>query len=229
MEKKLTLVQEINQELQLQTNDPSTMRALMATTFKGFDDERMVKQACLEAMMNGWTFQDLVRKKVYAVRFGNSYSLVQSIDDVREIAMNSGQSGKSAPSYTYGPNGIIESCSVTVWKKGGDERGFTSTVFFDEYNKGRDNWKTKPRTMIAKVAEMHALRMAFPAELAKAYIEDEFTEDNERYSSKSINSTINNSNLKMGNLLKNNEKKDEDFDHQDNQETNDTTPSVEIE
>ena len=31
----------------------------------------------------------------------------------------------------------------------------------------------KPRTMISKVAEMHALRMACPEELAQSYVEEE--------------------------------------------------------
>lgn len=174
---QLTIVQEINSELVKQTKDPATMRALMAVTFKGFKSEQLVKQACLEAMLNGYTFQDLIQKKVYAIPFGDGYSLVQSIEDVRTTAMQSGQCGKSAPEFEE-KDGKIISCTVTVKRKVGETIGdYTAKVYFDEYNKGRDNWKTKPRTMIAKVAEMHALRMAFPEKLSKAYIEDEFREE----------------------------------------------------
>lgn len=204
--KEISIVQQANQELVRETKDPATMRALMATTFKGFKSEQLVKQACLEAMINGYTFKDLIQKKVYAIPFGDGYSLVQSIDDIRVTAMRSGQAGKDAPVYVM--NGqIIESCSVTVYRiVQGVRVPFTATVFFEEYNKGRDNWKTKPRTMIAKVAEMHALRMAFPEELAKAYIEDEFNEKEGIMSDRLEGAIENGRALTMGNLIKNNDK-----------------------
>lgn len=171
---KQSVIKKVNDELLMQTRDPAVMRALVATTFKGFKDENLVKKACLEAMINGYTFQDIIQKKVYAIPFGSGYSLVQSIADVRAVAMRGGCVGKSAPVFTE-KDGKIETCSITVKRKIGDTIGdFTALVYFDEYNKKRDNWTTKPRTMISKVAEMHALRMAFPEELSKAYIEDEF-------------------------------------------------------
>lgn len=173
-----SLVMSANQALNSQIADPSVMRALTATVFKEFNNERIVKQACLEAMMRGYSFQDIINKRIYAIPFGGGYSLVQSIADVRAIAMKSGQVGKDAPIFKEKENKII-SCTVTVKRKVGDYIGdYTATVYFDEYNKGRDNWKTKPRTMIAKVAEMHALRMAFPEELAQSYVEEEFQKDN---------------------------------------------------
>ena len=59
---------------------------------------------------------------------------------------------------------------------------YSATVFFSEYYKTGKNgkpslWDTKPRTMIAKVAEMHALRMACPEELSKAYIEEDYDQE----------------------------------------------------
>lgn len=166
--------------------------ALAQNTFKGLEPVNIPK-ALLEGMMRGFNIQDFMTKKVYAIGFWNNkekrqdYSLVTSIDHARGVAMESGQSGKSAPSYTYSGDKIVESCSVTVWKKEGDERGYTATVFFDEYEKpayktkdGKEipgMWQTKPRTMIAKVAEMHALRMAFPKQMAQMYVEEEFAKD----------------------------------------------------
>jgi len=180
--------------------------ALAKNTFKGLD-EKNIPSALLEGMMRGYSIQDFMVKKIYATPFWNSkenrqdYALVQSISDVRAIAMKSGQSGKSEPKYTetldvfknektnevIGERKKIETCSVTVWKKDGDDRGFTATVYFDEYEKpayknkqGKEipgMWQTKPRTMIAKVAEMHALRMAFPEELQNVYIEEEFDKE----------------------------------------------------
>ena len=124
--------------------------------------------------MRGFEFKDFLDKNIYAVPFGGSYSLITSIDYARKVGMRSGVVGKSAPVYQE-QDGKIISCSVTIKKeiKGliGD---FTSLVFFDEYNTGRNQWASKPRTMIAKVAEMHALRMACPEELSQAYSEEEY-------------------------------------------------------
>lgn len=166
-----------NKELDSQLSDSSVMRALIATTFSGFRNELIVKQACLEAMMRGYSFQDILSKKIYAIPFKGSYALVQSIADVRAIAMKSGQVGKSAPTYVEDDKGNIISCSITIKKKIGETVGdYTATVFFKEYNTGYNQWASKPRTMIAKVAEMHANRMAFPEVLHQAYIEGEFEE-----------------------------------------------------
>lgn len=180
-----SIVLAANRELAAQTADPAAMRALIATVFKGFKDEKTVKQACLEAMMRGYSFQDIVNKKIYAIPFGGGYSLVQAIADVRAIAMKSGQVGKSAPEYEEKDNKIV-SCTVTVKRRvDGYVGDYTATVYFDEYFKkgmvGKPSqWELKPRTMIAKVAEMHALRMAFPEFLAQSYVEEEFDKDAEQ-------------------------------------------------
>lgn len=177
-ESKQSIVIAANRELSAQTSDPASMRALVATVFKGFKDEKVVKQACLEAMMRGYSFQDIVNKKIYAIPFGGGYSLVQSISDVRAIAMRSGQVGKKAPEFLEDNEGKLVSCTVTVLRRVDGYVGeYTATVFFEEYNKGKDNWLNKPRTMISKVAEMHALRMAFPEELSQAYVEEEFDKE----------------------------------------------------
>ncbi|MHA1401633.1 MAG: recombinase RecT [Candidatus Heimdallarchaeaceae archaeon] len=193
--KELSLVQEANAELQKQTADPAVMKALMATTFKGLKTELLVKQACLEAMINGWSFEDLVRKRVYAIPYGQGYSLVESIENVRSVAMKSGQAGKDKPLYLldkakineFNTDGIV-SCEMTVYKiMEGIRVPYTAEVYFDEFYKSGKTWNGKytpsmwdkmPHTMIAKVAEMHSLRMAFPEELSKSYIEDEFNDSN---------------------------------------------------
>jgi len=230
MNNEITIVQEANQELAKQTKDPATIRALMATTFKGFKSEQLVRQACLEALLNGYTFQDLVQKKVYAIPFGDAYSLVQSIDDVRATAMASGQIGKSAPVFEENADGSVKSCTVTVKRKVGDTIGdYTATVYFAEYYKaGRtyngkyvpSMWDTKPRTMIAKVTEMHALRMAFPEKLSKAYIEDEFRE--EGIGSRMADAKRESDSIKMKNIQKNDEEKsiEKDIDSQDDENAN---------
>lgn len=166
----IAIQKEINESL----GNKETFQALVTTTFKGLE-VGSVKKAMFEGMMRGFTFKDFLEKNVYAIPFKNSYSLVSSIDYARKIGMRSGVVGKSAPSFTMLEGGRkIESCTVTVKRKGGDTVGdYTATVFFDEYSTGRNLWITKPRTMIAKVAEMHALRMACPEELAQVYVEED--------------------------------------------------------
>lgn len=166
----------IKQEINKQIGDPETFNVLLATTFKGLDGQT-AKRAMLEAVMRGFTFDDFLKKNIYATPFGNGqYSLITSIDYARKIGQKSGVVGKSAPVYTMReqPEGVIDSCTITIKKMVNEYVGeFTATVFFDEYTTGRNLWKTKPKTMIAKVAEMHALRMACPEELAQSFVEEE--------------------------------------------------------
>lgn len=181
----LPVLVEINKEVTKQLASKEVMNALVATTFKGLS-EVSVKQAITEGMMRGFQFKDFLEKNVYAVPFSNGYSLITSIDYARKIGMRSGIVGKSAPEYAIskdeetGKETII-SCTITVKKKMEDYVGdFTETVYFDEYTTKKNQWLTKPRTMIAKVAEMHALRQACPEELSQAYVEEEFQKEAEK-------------------------------------------------
>jgi hypothetical protein len=129
-------------------------------------------------------FEDFLEKNVYAIPFKGEYSLVTSIDYARKIGMKSGVVGKSEPKFVFDKDGNVESCTITIKRKVDNYVGdYSATVFFDEYYKPpfkkngyeiKSLWDTKPKTMIAKVAEMHALRMACPEELAQAYIEEDY-------------------------------------------------------
>ena len=83
---------------------------------------------------------------------------------------------------------------------------YTATVYFDEYTKGRDLWKSKPRTMIAKVAEMHALRMAFPEQMEKHYVEEEFDAESKEPRMREAEAAVESSDLQMGNFEEKNGK-----------------------
>lgn len=170
-----SLVVKIQNEVTTQLASQEVMIALITTTFKDFTPV-MVKTAITEGMMRGFLFQNFLNKDVYAIKYGNGYNLVTSIDYSRKIGMRSGIVGKTKPIYTTDENGVILTCEITVKKRFADGYvgDFTEEVFFSEYNTGKNQWATRPRTMIAKVAEMHALRQACPEELGKAYIEEEF-------------------------------------------------------
>lgn len=168
-ESKVALIKaEINKQL----GDAETLKSLLEVTFPGFEAPLM-KRALLEGMMRGFPFEAFLKKDVYAIKYGNTYSLVTSIDYSRKIGAKSGIVGVDAPIYKE-EEGRVVSCAVTVKKMIGTHIGdFTAEVYMSEYSTGKNLWTTKPRTMIAKVAEMHALRKACPEELAQAYVEEE--------------------------------------------------------
>lgn len=166
----------IKEEINKQIADKEVFGALLSTTFKGLEAQN-AKRAMLEGMMRGFTFKDFLEKNVYAIPFKNTYSLVSSIDYARKVGMRSGVVGVSAPSYELDGKNII-SCTITVKRKIGEYVGeYSATVYFDEYNTGYNLWKSKPKTMIAKVAEMHALRKACPEELSQVYVEEDYQKE----------------------------------------------------
>ena len=175
METKTTDLTIIRKDIERQLADPETAKALIETTFKGFTPENM-KKAILEGTIRGYTFRDFLEKNIYAISYGNGYSLVTSVDDARKRGMKSGIVGVGKPEYSYKPDGTLEACTITVKRKidANTIGEFTAEVFFNEYTTGKNLWVTKPRTMISKVAEMHALRKACPEELAQAYLEEEY-------------------------------------------------------
>lgn len=63
-------------------------------------------------------------------------------------------------------------CRV-FFTRNGKERSAFKEVAFSEYNKGQANWKSKPSTMINKVAVSQCVRDAFPKDYEGVYSEDE--------------------------------------------------------
>ena len=181
--KELSTMGAAKEMLLAELGNETTQAELVKTVFKGLEIPVM-KQAVLEGALRGFTFKDFLEKNVYAIPYGNGYSLVTSVDYNRKMGMKGGIVGTEIPLYEVeaqedGSVKII-SCTVTVKKlfEGGHIGEFSAQVFFDEYNTGQNQWSKKPRTMISKVAEMHALRKACPEELSQSYIEEEIGKDN---------------------------------------------------
>lgn len=99
---------------------------------------------------------------------------VTSIDGYRIIAHRTNDfAGIDEPEYTRPtPTSLPSHCTVKVWRKS-SSRPFSATVKFSEYTTGKQMWASMPETMIAKVAEAHALRKAFPQDLSGIYTTDE--------------------------------------------------------
>lgn len=171
-------IKKIQEDINTWLGDKEVYNSLLNTTFNGLD-AGLMKRAILEGLLRGFKYEDFLEKNIYAIPFnsrgGSSYSLVTSISYARKLAMRSGQVGKSSPVFEEDKNGRIISCTVTVKRMVNNYVGdYSATVYFNEYNTGRNLWKTKPRTMIAKVAEMHALRSACPEEMSLLYIQEEY-------------------------------------------------------
>lgn len=169
-----SIVVAIKKEINSQLADKETMDSLLSTTFTGFEPALM-KRALLEGMLRGFSFKEFLNRDVYAIPYGNTYSLVTSIDHARKIGARSGIVGVKKPEYVI-EGGKILSCSITVLKRfpDGYVGEFEAEVDFKEYATGKNLWASKPKTMIAKVAEMHALRKACPEALAEMYAAEEF-------------------------------------------------------
>lgn len=167
---------DIEKEIQEQMANESVENALIATTFKGLTKPAMM-MAIREGMIRGFKFRDFLERNVYAIPFSGGYSLVTSIDYARKIGARSGIVGVDAPVYAI-EESMGLSCSVTVRKifPNGHIGEFTAKVYLKEFSTGRNQWVTKERAMIAKVAEAHALRKACPEELAQNYVEEEMQE-----------------------------------------------------
>lgn len=184
----------ITKEVEVSIQDPQVQATLLSTVFKGFALP-MMKAAIVEGRIRGFDFKDFLEKNIYAIPYGQGYSLVTSVDYARKVAMRSGIAGITEPIYEEDGKGELVACSVTVKRVVSGHLGeFTAKVYFKEYYAGNKNedgstktnkwgemkptlWDTKPRTMIAKVAEMHALRKACPEELSQAYVEEEMIKE----------------------------------------------------
>lgn len=124
---------------------------------------------------------DPLAKQISLVKIGGKWVIITTIDGYRAIAEQTGHyAGSDAPVFTYA--GVItpakktapDTATVTVHKLiNGQSYPFSATVYFEEYSTNQNTWSTMPRTMLAKVAESHALRKAFPAVMSGMYEESE--------------------------------------------------------
>lgn len=126
-------------------------------------------------MMAYRTRLDPLMRQLYFIKYGNNVSYVTSIDGYRIIAHRTGDfAGVDFPIFEYDTSKKVTHASITVYKMvQGVKCGFSAKVKFTEYNSGKNQWAKMPETMIAKVAEAHALRKAFPNDLSGIYTQDE--------------------------------------------------------
>ena len=126
---------------------------------------------------------DPFARQIYAVkrptRSGARVTFQTSQEGYLSIAERTGEyDGCDEP--TYGPlrAGHPVWATVRVYRKG-MSRGVAATAYWDEYHPGDGAgalWAKMPRVMLAKVARVAALRLAFPYVYADLYAEDEMVQ-----------------------------------------------------
>ena len=106
------------------------------------------------------TYQlDPFAKQIWAVKYGNNPAAIFcGRDGFLAIAHRSGKFDGMESGTRTDVDGLVGWCRV--YRKD-MSRPFEVEVSLSEYSTGKNLWQTKPKTMICKVAESHALRRAF--------------------------------------------------------------------
>ena len=137
--------------------------------------------------------------QIHFIKRGGKPSFQTSIDGFRVIAERSksyrgqtevqfGEDIEKKMYYTEWENGrsfekqvvkkVPSSATIGVYREGFDHP-LKVTVYFNEFCPSRKNqqmWLKMPKHMLAKVAEAHALRKAFPNDLSGLYTDDEMAQ-----------------------------------------------------
>lgn len=116
------------------------------------------------------------KREIYAVGYGNNFNVITGYEVYLKRAERTGLLDGYETNWEEDANGGIKSCTCTVYRK--DRQHPTKQkVYFSEYNLGTAIWKSKPHTMIEKVAIAQAFRKAFPDELGgMPYTAEEMSE-----------------------------------------------------
>lgn len=101
-------------------------------------------------------------RQIYGIPFGDKFNIIVGYEVYLQRAENSGQlAGWRA--WTEGEGKSMKGC-VEITRK--DWRApFYHEAYLCEYDQNNQMWKSKPMTMIKKVAIAQGFRMAFPVEL----------------------------------------------------------------
>lgn len=129
-------------------------------------------------------------REIWAVKYGNSEAQIflgrdfyrrkaqeqteykgHQVDAIYSNDTFKMSGGKPEHSYSLQDRGDLIGAYCVVHRA--DNEPYFNTVRFDEYSTGKALWKSKPETMIKKVAEAQALRGAFQGVFAGTYDQSE--------------------------------------------------------
>lgn len=110
---------------------------------------------------------------IHFVKYGNNPgTIIIGIDGFRSKAASTGKHTGTKRGVLRNEAGLCIGAWCEVFKSDWAQCA-REEVSLAEYNTGKNNWAKMPETMIKKVAEVAALRMAFPDELGGVYSDDE--------------------------------------------------------
>jgi len=111
--------------------------------------------------------------QIYFIKYGNSPgTIIIGIEGFRARAAKTGKLNGIKRGALRGADGSLIGAFAEVYRSDWKECA-REEVSLSEYSTGKNNWAKMPETMIKKVAEAAALRMAFPDDLGGVYTKEE--------------------------------------------------------
>ena len=161
-----------------QLNDQNKAELIRRTVARGATDDEfrtfllIAQRAGLDPLLGQVQFVKRKRKDEH----GNYIEVGQTLfgrDSYRIVADRTGHLDGISVEPQFDDKRLV-SATATVWRKD-RTHPFVVTVYLAEYADAERSflWKSKPITMLCKVAEAQALRMAFPDLLTGSYIPEE--------------------------------------------------------
>ena len=142
--------------------------------------------AMFRAICNRYGLDPFCREAWFVKYGGGPAQIFVGRDGMLAIANRSGQFDGMETTPNFDADGNLVSATCAVWRKD-MSHPFTKTVYLKEYSTGQSLWKSKPITMLQKVAEAQALRAAFT--ISGLYCEEEMPEDHAQPAKVEPNST----------------------------------------
>lgn len=102
-----------------------------------------------------------IKKEIYAVAYGDKFNIIVGYETYIKRAETSGLL-KGWRSWIEGEGAQMK--AVVEIKRADWDEPFRHEVYLSEYNSGNGLWKTKPKTMLKKVAVAQGFRLCFPCE-----------------------------------------------------------------
>lgn len=134
------------------------------------DELALFMTMCNRMQLDPWA------KQIYFSKIKGRLTIMVSVDGLRLIAHRTGKISGVRRGVIRDEKGAITHGFCEIHVKGWDKPVYEETPFkeyFKDDSRFDGNWTTKPETMIKKVAECSALRIACPQELGSVYSPEE--------------------------------------------------------